>query len=266
MNVYLREIKAYRRSTIIWALSLSLILVTFLSLYPSFTKDVDQMKQTLASFPAAIKQALDLSLSTFFTIYGFFAYMLNFLLLAAAIQASNLGVGILAKEEFGKTSDFLLSKPIARADVVAAKTLAGLTMLIITNLVVVVVLFIMANIVSKDPINNSILLMLVAVVFIVQLFFYVLGLLMAVALPKIKSVIAVSLPTVFVFFIIGNLGEIFGRDEVRYISPFKFFDYQYIIKNTAYEPKYLILEILFVLTAMSITYFIYLKKDIRSAV
>ncbi len=266
MNIYLREIKSYRRSTIIWAVSLSLIAITFLSLYPSFAKDVDQMKQTLASFPPALKNALNLSVATFFTIYGFFAYMLNFLLLAAAIQATNLGVGILAKEDFGKTSDFLLTKPISRASVVAQKSFAGLTVLVLTNIILGSVVFVTANFVSKESINNSIMLLLIVEIFIVQLVFYVLGLLLAVTIPKIKSVIAVALPTVFIFFIAGTLGEIFGRDEVRYISPFKFFDSQYVIKNTAYEPQYLIIGIVFILIAMSLTYLIYIKKDIRSAV
>src|SRR5689334_9323162 len=109
MNVYFRELKAYRKSTIIWALSLSAIVVLFMGIYPSFTKDVAASKQALASLPEAVRNALNLSLSNFFTIFGFFGYLLNFVLLAGAIQAINLGTGIVSKEDTGKTADFLLS-------------------------------------------------------------------------------------------------------------------------------------------------------------
>ena len=39
-----------------------------------------------------------------------------------------------------------------------------------------------------------------------------------------KSVVSVTLPTVFALYIIGTLGEVVGEDKVRYISPFRYYD------------------------------------------
>ena len=73
-----------------------------------------------------------------------------------------------------------------------------------------------------------------------------------------------TLPTVFTFFIIGTLGSIIGNDSVKYISPFKFYDFNYIIEHNAYEIKYLAIEAIFVIVAIIVSYIVYIKKDIRA--
>lgn len=265
MNLYFRELKAYRKSMIIWSVALAAIVVLFMAIYPSFTKDVAASKQALANIPEAVRNALNLSLSNFFTIFGFFGYLLNFVLLAGAVQAMNLGTGIISKEDAGKTADFLLSKPITRRTVVTAKLAAALTVLVITNLVFIGVSLGFAEIVAKEAFNANVFLLLALTLFFVQLAFLALGIFFSVSLRRIKSVIGVSLPTVFAFYIIGTLGAIIGNQAIRYLTPFKFFDTDYISTHHGYEAVYLIIEAVFIVVAISASYWIYMKKDIRSA-
>jgi len=58
---------------------------------------------------------------------------------------------------------------------------------------------------------------------------------------------------------------VLNLESVRYISPFKFFDSNYIISHNAYELKYLVIEFIFVITAIMFAYFVYIKKDIKAA-
>ena len=113
MNIFLHELRRERRSTLIWSLSLSVGAIVFLSMFPAFAKDVAASEKVLANFPPALRAALGLSLKNFFTVYGFFAYLFTFISLSGAIQAMNLGVSAISKEESGKTVDFLLTKPSA---------------------------------------------------------------------------------------------------------------------------------------------------------
>jgi ABC-2 type transport system permease protein len=265
MNIFWHELKAYRTSTFIWALSLSLIVFMFFSIFQSFTKDVAESQKLLTNLPVVIRTALDISIKNFFTIYGFFGYLLTFVTLAAAIQASNLGVGVLSKEDSGKTADFLLAKPVSRFKVVTSKIMAALTILVITNLVFDAVAMVSAKMVTKASFDSRTFLLLSAIMFFVQLFFLALGLVLSVIIPKVKSAITVSLPVVFGLFIFGTLGAILGNDNVRYFSPFKFFDTNYVINNNGYETKFLLIEAAFVLVAIIVTYIIYLRKDVRSA-
>jgi len=265
VNVFLRELTAYRKSTMIWAASLSGITLVFMALYPAFTVDVDATREILSQFPEAIRAALNISLANFFTVYGFFGYLLGFAMLAGSIQAMNLGVGVISKEVSGKTADFLLSKPITRSTIVTAKLGAALVMLLITNVVFATVSYLAAMTVSDDPLQTDTFFLLLSTMLLVQLIFLALGALFAVIIPKVKSVVSVSLPTVFAFYIIGAIGDVLENDAFRYVSPFRFFDTNYIITNVRLESRYLAVEAAFVVVAIVLAYVIYLKKDVRSS-
>lgn len=265
MNVFLHELRTYRRSTIIWTLSLCAIIVIFMSLYPAFTKDVEATKEIFTQFPEALRAALNISMANFFTVYGFYAYLLSFAILTGAVQAMNIGTGILSKEVSGKTADFLLSKPVTRSRVVTAKLAAALTMIVITNIVFVTVSYLAALTVAEGPFDAGTLLLMISTMFLVQLMFLALGALFAVMIPKVKSVVSVSLPTVFGFYIVGVIGEVLENDSFRYVTPFKFYDTNYIISNAALEGKYLLIEAVLVVAAIALCYVIYLKKDVRAS-
>jgi len=265
VNVFLRELRAYRKSAIIWAGSLSGVIIVFMALYPAFTQDVEATKEILSQFPEAMRAALNLSLGNFFTIYGFYGYLLSFAILAGAIQAMNLGTGVLAKEVSGKTADFLLSKPVARSRVVSAKLAAVLTILIATNVAVSAVAYLSALSVAEEPLELATFFLLTSTLLLVQLIFLALGAMFAVLIPKVKSVVSVSLPTVFAFYIVGMIGEVLENENFRYVSPFKFYDTNYIITNVSLEGTYVILEAAIVVVAIGLCYWIYLKKDVRAS-
>ena len=104
--------------------------------------------------------------------------------------------------------------------------------------------------------------MISATLFFIQLIFLALGVIISVMVPKIKSVLPVSLGTVFTFFFISMFGAAIGDNNLRYITPFKYFDSAYIIKNAAYETSFIILEVVIIIIAIVASYIIYNKKDI----
>jgi len=266
MNVFFRELRAYRKSTLIWAGSLSAIVLVFIGMYPAFSHDVEGLYKVLENFPEAIRALVNISAQTFLSVLGFYGYLLNFAVLAAAIQAMNLGVGVISKEGAGKTADFLLSKPITRTRVVSAKLGAALVAILFTNVVFIAVSYLAVIVVTNESFSVETLLLMASTMLLVQLIFLALGALFSVIIPKIKSVIAVSLPTVFAFYIIGAIGDVLQNVEVRWVSPFRYYDPMYIITNQSLETKYLLVEVVFVVVALVATYVIFVKKDIRAAV
>lgn len=265
MNVFLRELTAYRKSTITWTISLSLMVMFFMGLFPAFTQDVEATREVLSSFPEAVRSALDISLDNFFSVNGFYAYLLSFAILSAAIQAMNAGTGVISKEMSGKTADFLLSKPITRVSVITAKLAAALTGIFITDVVFITMGYISASTASKEPFDAATFFVMSSTVFLVQLIFFALGALFAVSLPKIKSVVSVTLPTVFALYIVGMIGDVLENDSARYLSPFKYYDSVYIIEHSALETKYLVVEAAVVVVAVALSYVIFIKKDVRAS-
>jgi len=265
MNIFLHEFKTNKKSALIWAVAFSLGIIVFFSMYPAFTKDIEASKKLMENLPPAVRSALGISLQNFFTIFGFYAYLFTFLALAGAVQAMNVGVGIISKENSLKTADFLLSKPVSRLKVISSKLLAGFSTLVLTNAIFIIVSLVTAKVISTETFSAKIFILISLTLFLVQLFFLALGTFFGVIIPKIKSVIGISLPTSFAFFIIGTLGEIVGNENVRYITPLKFYDPLYIINNAKFETKFLLIELCFIVVAVTASFIIYLRKDVPSA-
>lgn len=264
MNMFFHELQAYRKSTIIWTCSMAALVILFLSMFPAFTKDVAEAQKMLEGSPEGIRKAIGISIDTFFTLLGFYSYIFAYIMLCGSVQAMNLGISIISKEVSDKTADFLLTKPVSRKEIMTAKLLAALTSLLITNLVYLIIAGLMASAVKHGPFSMKIFLMISVTLFFIQLIFMSLGVLISVVVPKIKSVISISLGTVFGFFIINMFDSVIGDKAIRYLTPYKYFDSAYIIKNASYETSFVITGILFVIAAVGASYLVYAKKDIQA--
>jgi ABC-2 type transport system permease protein len=263
MNVFLHECRAYRKTTLIWTLSLVGMMVLFMSMFPTIAKDIEDYKKVLDGFPDAMKQALGLQVDTFGSVLGFYSYVFVYISLCGAIQAMNFGTAIVSKEVREKNADFLLTKPITRKTILTAKVLAAFTSILFTSIVYLVASWIMVAVVATDEYSTKAFLLISISLFLLQVIFLAIGIFLSVYLPKIKSVLSVSLGTVFAFFIIGMLSSS-GDEFKRYLSPFKYFDSYYMIEHTSYEGAFLIVGLGIVVVAIIASYFYYTKKDIHS--
>ncbi|MEH7248384.1 ABC transporter permease subunit [Neobacillus niacini] len=261
MNIMLHELRVYRKSTIIWTISLVGVAALFMSFFPSFTKDTEEFTKLLEGYPVELREAFGINLDNFFSILGFYCYGLSFVTLCGAIQAMNLGTSIVSKEVREKTADFLLTKPVTRNAVLTNKLLAALISIILTNIVYIVAATLLANQVATEDFSVKIFILLSLTVFFVQLLFLAIGIIISVIVPRIKSVLTVSLAVVFAFYFLG----MFSSEEAkRYLSPFKYFDTAYIMDNSRYEMSFLITGAIIIILAIAASYYTYGKKDIHS--
>lgn len=263
MNIFLHELKAYRKSTIIWACSMAALAAMFIFIFSSAAGELESVKKVMESMPEAFRKVLSIYVDSISTLEGFYSFVFVYVVLCGAIQAMNLGTSVLSKELSEKTADFLLTKPVNRERILTSKLLAVLASLLITNILYLLIT-VSVTFTVKSEFSMKVFLMISATLFFVQLMFMALGVIVSVLAGKIKSVISISLTTVFGFFIIGALGSIIGDEAARYLSPFKYFDTAYIIKNATYETTFIIIEIVFVIAAITVSYQVYGKKDIHA--
>jgi len=261
MNMFLHEIRALRKSVLIWTSAMSLYAVMFFATFPALTKDIEETKTLFEGFPEIVRNGMGLVLDNFSNILGFYAFPINFIILIGAIQAMILGMSMISKETKGKTSDFLLTKPVTRTQIITSKLLASLTAIAVTNILYTTIAFAMANSVKKDDFSSKIFIMISLSVVFVQLVFMALGLLISV-IVKVKSVLPISLGVVFGFFFLNFLSTTASDDKLRYITPFKYFDANYIIKNQGYETVFVIISAVLVAIFVTSSYIIYSKRDI----
>ncbi len=262
MNIFWQELKYYRRSTIVWIVTLSLVMLLFLSVYPSLSTQIDTFREVVSKYPKALLTAINFQFSIFYSVYGIFSYMLTFIWVAGAIQAMNYGISVLSKETTGRTADFLLAKPVGRARMLTEKLAAAIVLVVITDFIFITLSFVGAKVVSNTGFSEKSFLLLGASLFFIQLFFVALGFLVGAMSHKIRSVISITLPTVFGFYIVGALAAIVDKPAGYYLTPFKYFDAAYIYQNGHYQYKYLFVLVGFVVVCFVTSYIIYLRKDI----
>jgi len=263
-NIFIHEQKMLRKSTWAWTITLCTLAFFIFSLFPAFTRDAAVTRNLLEAFPEVIRELVGISLESFFSPIGFYAFVFAYVMLLGSIQAMNNGLLLLSKESRDKTIDFLLSKPITRNQVLTAKLLAGVDALFTTNIIYYLFSSLLIVFFAKNTFHSIDFLSLALINFtllFVQCVFYALGLLLSVILPKIKSVIAITLTTVFSFFILDMFNSVVKDEKLRYILPYKYFDPIYILSHHAYEIVYLTITVLFVITATIVTYVLYRKKD-----
>jgi ABC-2 type transport system permease protein len=261
MNIFWHELRAYRKSTLLWTLALLVTILVFMSLYPAFTKDLTITKKLLEGFPEPVRKAIGISLDSFFTLLGFYSFVFSYIILSGSIQAMNYGLSVLSKEVTSHTADFLLTKPIRRTTIMTTKLMAILCSLLFTNILYGIFAGGILYFLKTEPFSWYAFFLLSLSLFLIQLIFLALGVLISVIKPRIKSVITISLATVFGFFILDMFNSMVKDQMLRYIIPYKYFDPMYIIKYASYETIYLVITIVFVIAATLTSYRIYEKKD-----
>ncbi len=264
MNIFLHEIRAGRKTMIIWTVSIVALIALFMLMFPGIEKDASAFQKMLDSYPEPIRKGFGTAMENVTTILGFYSFIFVFVVLCGAIQAMNLGVSVLSKESREKTADFLLTKPVSRARIMTSKLLAALTLIAVTNVISYAAAAISASFAHSGGYDQKALFLINASLFLVQLFFLALGILISVFFRRLKSVVPVSMGAVFALFFVGMFLASDKDDPARYFSPFKYFDTGYIIKNSGYEIRYLITVIVFVTAAVTASYIIYSRKDIHA--
>ena len=264
MNMFLFELRSNMKSVLKWSIALCLIVIFYMAVYPSFAQSEEETRKLLSTYPQGLLTALGLDLDKFFSVVGFYSFMILYVLICAAIQAVNLGIGVISKEYRNKTSDFILTKPVSRFSVLTSKLLAVFASIVITNIIYLFVVTPFCYIMSDKKLDIDMFLMISLTVFFLQLIFVAIGVLIALLFRKLKSVISISLTTVFSFFILSMVQGVIKEDFLKYLTPFKYFDASYIMKNNAFDTSFMLLWAALIIVFVSASYLLYIKQDVHA--
>jgi ABC-2 type transport system permease protein len=201
------------------------------------------------------------------TVMGFYSLIYIFVQICLAIQAATYGFGLVSIEESELTADFLITKPVSRAQILNSKLLAAFVCLTITNLVVwgssfaAVALFRDGH----DYDQHALLLVLASIV-VFQLFFMSVGLLVSLLVKRVRSVTPYALGLGFGMYVLSAFSGIGDVAALELITPFKHFDANYIIMHSAYDTPLVLLDVAVVVVAVAASYWLYLRRDIPAVV
>jgi ABC-2 type transport system permease protein len=160
-----------------------------------------------------------------------------------------------------RTTDFLLTRPISRGSVLRQKLLTIILLIVVTDAVFMAAAWLLIQLIIADPFQFRTFIVSTGTLFFVQAFFLAFGFLLGTAMRRIKSVIAVSLPAVFGFYVIGLFDTLVG-EKIKYMTPFKFFDVNALTMGAGYDWSTLAYLALLVAGALIASFVVYQRKDI----
>lgn len=266
MNIYTYELRTYRKSVIMWSLSMLGLLMIFMSMYPAFARDSQILERVMVNYPEELLKAFGMNTSMpLSSVLGFFTFVFAFVQLCIAIQASNYGFHFLSVEERELTADFLMSKPVSRTRIIFSKFFAAFTALTVTNLSVWAGAFgsIMLFRDGNEYEARNLILLLVSTTFF-QAFFLSVGMIVSVSVKKVRSVLSYSMGLAFGLYTLNALRAIVGGKTLGLLSPFYHFDPGYILANGTYDTPMIVLDFCVIAVACVASYYLYLKRNIHS--
>lgn len=262
-NIYRHELNIRWKSVLIWSLALTLLIVLFSSFFSIFADQAALMNQMLEKFPPEMRAAFGLDKTDLSTLLGFYSFIFLFVQLCLAIQSANYGFGLVSIEESELTADFLLSKPVSRAQVMTSKLLAALASLAITNLVVWVSSFVAISLFREErTYEPGTLVVLLLSIFLFQLFFLSVGLVVSLLVKRVRSVTPYGLGLGVGAYVLSAFSGVLGDVTLELLTPFKHFDAVAIVKNGGLDTPLVLLNVAVSLVSLAVSYWLYIRRDI----
>lgn len=264
MTVFSFEFRQAIKSTLAWCFGLTLIVLIFMFFYPVYANDIDTMKPLFERIPEVVLKSLGVNIETLFTALGFYTFILLYIQLITSIQAIMLGLGIVGKEVRLKMSDFILTKPMERAEILIQKSMAVFAHIGITWVYLTAISWGMLLVVKTEALNTEAFALFSLSTLLLQILFAALGIVIAVSIRKLKSVVGVAMSVVFSLFVMNLMQAILDEAWLRYLSPFQWFDKTYIFYNTSYEWPMLATWAVVTIVSLVGAYVVFTRKDIHA--
>lgn len=263
MNIILRELRAHLKALIIWSVSIFAFIFMMMSEFSAYY-DNPEMNEILDMMPEELLKAMSMEAANLTTVSGFISIASLYIYIMLGIYAVLMGSSIISKEERDKTVEFFMTLPISRTKVIFSKLVAAIILNIAINLVTLVAL--LSSTIQYDKIDEfgEFITLLMLGIFIIQMIFLSVGMLLAAVLKRYKrsGSIGVSLLMgLYIASIFMSFSE--NLDFIKYITPFKFFESSYILRELQFESVYVVISSVIIVVSLIGTFVVYPRRDLR---
>lgn len=262
MNIFFRELKANLKSLLIWSAVIALLIIMAVAKFSAFAGDPELLKM-LDSMPPALLEALSMRAFNLTTLSGFYGIMLIYFALMSAIAAAMWGSDIISKEERDKTVEFSLVLPVSRSRVITAKALAALVNCIAFVLITWGVSFVATLSYKPDAAFYSFLALEMQAMFIIELIFLAIGLLLGCAMKQYKRSGSTAVAIILAAYFLSILAAMNANlDFLKYFTPFKYFDAGELFRTGRMNGTYLVISAAIVVACVAAAYWRYNRRDL----
>src|SRR3989339_618799 len=264
MNLFSKEMRRNAFSLMLWMIVITLLVAVTMSVYRTFVENQSKILGMMSLVPKGVLQFKGVSnFNDLLSVMGFYAannviYMMVLGSIFAIVLASN----ILLKEEYEKTAEYLLTRPLTRREIFLSKLAVLSLHVFLLNLVTSLAGFICMELVKNGPFSIKAFLILSLYTLLLNILFGAIGLFLSTLVKRPKPITTFSIGLVLVFYFVFTLSKITeGADKIGYLSPFKYVRMDVI--NPAYDLDlwHLLYFTGISLLLLGLSYRIYARKD-----
>jgi len=264
-NLFAREFRRNALSMIVWTIILTFLIAATMSVYPTFLGNQSKIMGMLSLIPKEALQFKGISnFSDLLSVLGFYAVNnIIYMLVIGSVYSIVLSSNILLKEEYNKTAEYLLTRPVTRSEIFLSKLAVIIINVFILNLVTSVVGFIFIELVKKGSFSISAFLILSVYTLLLNFMFASTGLFLSTLVKRPKPITTFSIGLVIILYFVFTISKISESvAKIGYLTPYKYVDTNVINPGYRLDPVNLIYFIGISLTLLVLSYRIYLRKDI----
>jgi ABC-2 type transport system permease protein len=236
-----------------------------MSVFPTFIENQSKVMGMMSLVPKSALEFKGISnIADLMSALGFYAANnIIYMMVLGSIFSIVLSTNILLKEEYNKTAEYLLTRPLTRKDIFLSKLSAVLLQVLLLNLITASVGFISMEIIQKGEINLQAFFILSTYTLLLNLFFGALGIFISTLVKKPKPITTVGIGLVLFLYFLFTLSKLTESiSKIGYISPFKFVRTDISSENYILDFWRLFYFLGISILLITVSYRIYRRKDI----
>jgi len=264
-NLFLKEMRRNAFSLVIWMIIITLLISVTMSVYRTFIENQSKITGMLSLVPKGALQFKGISnFNDLLSVLGFYAANnVIYMLVLGSIFSIVLSSNILLKEEYNKTAEYLLTRPLTRSEIFFSKLAVLYLFVFLLNLVTALAGFICMELVKKGPFSIRAFLILSLYTLLLNILFGAIGLFMSTLIKRSKPITTLSIGLVLIFYFIYTLSKIAeGAAGIGYLSPFKYVNLDVINPAYGIDLWHLLYFLGISLFLTGLSYLLYKRKDI----
>jgi ABC-2 type transport system permease protein len=224
-NLFLMELRRNSLSLIVWVIVITILISVTMAVYPVFLANQSKILGMMSLIP---KEALQFkgisSFDDMLSVLGFYSVNnIIYMMVLGSIYTIVLTSNILLKEEYNKTAEYLLTRPLTRSEIFVSKLSVVLINVLILNLVTALAGFISMELVKNGPFNVRAFLILSLFTLLLNILFGAIGLILSTVIKRAKPITTFSIGLVLILYFVYTISKITeSASKIGYLSPFRF--------------------------------------------
>jgi len=224
-NLFIREMHFNSLSLILWIVVISILIAVTMSVFPTFMENQSKVMGMINLIPKSALEFKGVSdINDLNSVLGFYSVNnIIYMMVLGSIFSMVLSCNILLKEEYNKTAEYLLTRPLSRSTIFLTKLTAIILQVLVLNIVTALVGYISMKVAFDGIFSLNSFLILSFYTFLLNLLFVAIGFFISVFVKKAKPITTMGIGLVLFLYFLFTISKItMNASDIGYLSPFKF--------------------------------------------